>query len=80
MDTENKRLVQNAVKLAGFDLIGKLPVLPDRPVRNSYAHLWKEIKNKFGMSYADCDDSQIDEILLLIETIKRTHVEEKQDV
>jgi len=71
MSPDNRKRVQDAVATAGDELKGKLPPLPDFPVRNSYAHVWREIKNKFGMSYKECDDSQVDKILSLIEETRK---------
>lgn len=67
MTPENKKRIQDAVALAGKDLERKLKPLPEIPNRNGYAHLWKAIKTKFGKTYSQCDDSQVDEILQLIE-------------
>jgi len=67
MNPENRKRIQEAAGKAGDDLKGKLPPLPDFPERNSYAHVWREIKQKFGKTYKECDDSQADEILALIE-------------
>jgi hypothetical protein len=63
----NKKRVQEAVATAGKDLEGKLQPTPEIPNRNSYAHLWKELKLFYGHSYAQCSDDQIDEILAVIE-------------
>lgn len=67
MSPENTKLVQEAVKRAGKNLEGKLPQRNHLVKRNSYAHLWERIKNKFGKSYKDCDDSQLSEIIDLID-------------
>ena len=56
---------------AGDELKGKLPPLPDHPVRNSYAHVWREVKHAMGKSYLECEDSDEERILDLIrETVK----------
>lgn len=70
MNPENRKRIQEAVGKAGDELKGKLPPLPDFPDRNSYAHVWREIKQKFGKSYKECDDSEVDEILAHIEKIR----------
>lgn len=66
MSTDNTKRIQDAVKEAGLHLEGKLPEHPGLAKRNSYAHLWKAIKDKMGKSYKDCTDAQVDEILSLI--------------
>jgi len=34
--------------------------------RNSHAHVFERLKNKLGMSYKDCNDSETDGILRFI--------------
>lgn len=51
---------------AGDKLKGKLPPLPDHPNRNSYAHVWREVKNIMGRSYNECEDSDEEKILEII--------------
>jgi hypothetical protein len=74
MSPENRRRVQDAVAAAGDELKDKLPESPDHPNgRNSYAHVWRAIKDHFEKSYKDCDDSQVDAILELIERVKNSN-------
>lgn len=70
MSPENCKRIQEAAAKAGDELKDKLPPLPDFPIRNSYAHVWREIKQAFGKTYKECEDSQVDEILELIETTR----------
>jgi len=71
MSPDNRKRVQDAVATAGDELKGKLPPLPDHPDRNSYAHVWREIKQKFNVaSYKECDDSQVEDILVLVEELR----------
>lgn len=70
MTPENKKRIREAAGKAGDELKGKLPPLPDFPDRNSYAHVWREIKEAFGKSYSECTDEQVDEILAVIETTR----------
>jgi len=67
MTPENRKRIQEAAAKAGDELKGKLPPLPDFPDRNSYAHVWREIKETFGKTYKECADDQVDEILAVIE-------------
>ena len=56
---------------AGDELKGKLPLHPDHPVRNSYAHVWREVKHTMGKTYLECEDSDEEKILSVIrETVK----------
>jgi hypothetical protein len=70
MSPENQKRIQEAVAKAGDELKGKLPPLHDFPNRNSYAHVWREIKEAFGKTYKECTDDQVDEILAVIETTR----------
>ena len=61
-----------AVAEAGERIKHVLPPLPDIPIRNAYAHLWREIKHSFGKSYKDCEDADVPAML---EIIKRAEEE-----
>jgi len=64
---DNRKRVQEAVKEAGAHLDGKLPLHPGLSKRNPYAHLWERIQHHMGKSYKDCDDLQVDEVLMLVQ-------------
>ena len=49
---------------------GKLPPCKFLKERNSYAHIWERLKSRLGRSYKDCEDSQVPEILRMIEWYK----------
>lgn len=70
MSPENRRTIQEAVAKAGDLLKGKLQPSEEHPERNSYAHVWRAIKDRMGKSYKDCDDGQLDEILSVIEEVE----------
>jgi len=70
MNTENRKRIQDAVGKAGDELKGKLLPVPDHPNRNSYAHVWREIKAKFGKTYKECEDTDADAILALVEELR----------
>lgn len=67
MKIENMQLVRDAVARIGKDLEGKLPDAPGLPKRNSYAHLWKSIKDRFGASYRDLSDDDVETVLAFLE-------------
>ena len=67
LSSENMKQVQEAVKLAGAELNGKLPSHPGLTRRNSYAHLWERLKHHMGKSYKECDNSQIAELLYWVD-------------
>ena len=67
MSPDYRKLVQEAVAMAGADLEGKLPPHPVHPAgRNPYAHLYMAIRNRMGCSYKDCEDSDVARILDII--------------
>ena len=67
MNDENKRRVQESVAQVGKELEGKLPTIEGLLKRNSYAHIWKSIKDRFGMSYKNLDDAYVDAVLEHVE-------------
>jgi hypothetical protein len=70
MNQENRKIVLEAARLAGDFLKGKLAPIDGHPVRNSYAHVYHAIKEKFGKSYKDCDDDQVQSMLTFIDDVK----------
>ena len=60
------------IQEAGDYLDGQLPDHPNHPKgRNAYAHLAICIKNKFGASYKDIDDSKFMDVINFIEFLKK---------
>ena len=70
LSQESIDIVRVAAKDAGDHLKGKLPPCKFLKERNSYAHLWERLRARLGKSYKDCDDSQLPEILRMIEWYK----------
>lgn len=70
MNVDNQKLIRSIVNLAGDYLKDKLPPHPNHPERNAYAHIWRSIKEKFGKTYKDLDDSQVLDIVCLVTSIK----------
>lgn len=70
LSPESVELIRVVAKDAGDHLKGKLPPCKFLKQRNSYAHIWERLKSRLGKSYKDCDDSQVPEILRLIEWYK----------
>ena len=58
--------IREAVALGGKALEGRLPSKEDHPVRNPYAHIWREIKKKMGKSYRDCSAEDEGKILDIV--------------
>jgi len=67
LSPEVAEIIQEAVKIGGKALEGKLPAKPYLKKRNPYAHLYERVKARMGKSYKDCEDWQASEILRLIE-------------
>jgi hypothetical protein len=67
LSSEVAEIIQEAVKIGGKALEGKLPPKPYLKKRNPYAHLYERVKARMGKSYKDCEDWQASEILRLIE-------------
>lgn len=70
MNAENSKLIRDAVKEAGDYLKNKLPEHPAHASRNSYAHLWRGIKEEMGQSYKDCLDEDLTKILSIIKHLR----------
>jgi hypothetical protein len=70
MNEENAAAIRGLAGTIGDELKGKLPPLPDHPERNSYAHVWRSIKEKFGASYRELRDDQVPEIIQFLEYIR----------
>ena len=67
MSDEIAALIQEAVRIGGAQLEGKLPAKPYLKKRNPYAHLYERVKSKMGKPYRECEDWQAGRILDLIE-------------
>lgn len=67
LSPEVAKIIQEAVKIGGKALEGKLPPKSFLPKRNPYAHLYERVKARMGKSYKDCEDWEAPEILRLIE-------------
>ena len=64
MNDQNKKYLWSLIQSTGDFLIGKLPDHPSHPKgRNPYAHVALTIKNKFGQSYKDIPDEQLDMVI-----------------
>ena len=74
MNIENQKKIREIASNIGDELKGKLPALPDHPDRNSYAHVWRSIKEKFGASYKELSDEQVPEIVELLENVRNNPV------
>ena len=72
MNKENKTKLWKIIQEAGDYLVNKLPDHSNHPKgRNPYAHVAICIKNKFGLSYKDIDDEELQNVLNYIEYLKK---------
>ena len=69
MNDVNMKLVRTEVNMIGDELKATLQPHPDHPVRNPYAHIWRTVKEKYGVSYRELGDDQVEEIIGLIRTL-----------
>ena len=68
MNNENSKRIWAYIQEAGDRLIGKLPPSRHHPSgRNPYAHIAICVKEKFGMTYKEIPDEQIDDVVDYIE-------------
>lgn len=64
MNEENSKLVWNFIKEAGDKLVGKLPHSRSHPKgRNPYAHVAICVKSRFGQSYKEIPDENLEQVL-----------------
>ena len=67
MHEENAKKIWQLILETGDSLKGVLPDHPNHPKgRNPYAHISIEIKNKYGFSYKDIPDDQLNELIKFI--------------
>ena len=72
MNKENKSKLWKTIQETGDYLANKLPEHPNHPKgRNPYAHVAICIKNKFGLSYKDIADEELQNVLNYIEFLKK---------
>lgn len=68
MHEENAKKIWQLILETGDSLRGVLPDHPNHPKgRNPYAHISLEIKNKYGCSYKDIPDDQLNELIKFID-------------
>ena len=68
MYEENAKKIWQLILETGDSLRGVLPDHPNHPKgRNPYAHISLEIKNKYGCSYKDIPDDQLNELIKFID-------------
>ena len=72
MHEENAKKIWQLILEAGDSLKGVLPDHPNHPKgRNPYAHISLEIKNKYGCSYRDITDHQLNELIKFVDYLRK---------
>ena len=72
MYEENAKKIWQLILETGDSLRGVLPDHPNHPKgRNPYAHISLEIKNKYGCSYKDIPDDQLNELIKFIDYLRK---------
>ena len=71
MNKENSKKLWSKIQETGDYLSDKLPDSPYHPKgRNPYAHVSLCIKDKFGLSYKDIPDDNLNNVVEYIEFLK----------
>ena len=72
MHEENAKKIWQLILETGDSLKGVLPDHPNHPKgRNPYAHISLEIKNKYGCSYKNIPDDQLNELIKFIDYLRK---------
>ena len=72
MNEGNRKYIWKYIQKTGDHLLNKLPEHPNHPNgRNPYAHVALKVKTKFGKSYKDLPDNDLDIIIQYLELIKK---------
>jgi len=66
MNKRNLKLIHEFIQKKGDEIQSILPPLPGHPVRQAQAHLYKEIKLRFGVPVAELGDGRFDEVMRLL--------------
>ena len=67
MNKQNLKLIHKYIQQKGNEIQSILPPLPGHPVRQAQAHLYKEIKLRFGVPAAELGDGRFDEVMKLLQ-------------
>lgn len=67
MNKRNLKIIHEFIQKKGNEIQSILPSLPGHPVRQAQAHLYKEIKLRFGVPVAELGDGRFDEVMKLLQ-------------
>ena len=72
MNEKNRKFIWKNIQKTGDYLFDKLPDHPNHPKgRNPYAHVALKVKTRFGKSYKDLSDDDLNKIIKYLEFIKK---------
>ncbi len=71
LSLDNLRIIRVKVNEAGDSLKGHLPSNDNFAMRNPYAHMWERLRFRLGKGYKECDDSEVVNILEIIDYYKQ---------
>ena len=72
MNEENRKFIWKNIQITGDYLFDKLPDHPNHPNRrHPYAHVALKVKTRFGKSYKDLSDDDLNKIIKYLEFIKK---------
>lgn len=66
MSPDHLKLINEFIREKGNDIQDILPKLPGHPIRQAQAHLYKEIKLRFGVVVKEVDDNRFEEVMKLL--------------
>lgn len=67
MNKSNLRQIHEYIQKKGDEIQSILPPLPSHPVRQAQAHLYREIKLRFGVPVAEIGDGRFEEVMKLLQ-------------
>ena len=72
MNEINRKYIWKYIQETGDYLINRLTEHPNHPNgRNPYAHVALKVKNRFGKSYKDLSDEDLNKIIKYLDFIKK---------
>lgn len=66
MNKQNLKTIHEFITKRGDEIQSILPRLPNHPVRQAQAHLYKEIKLRFGVPVAELGDGRFADVMKLL--------------
>lgn len=71
LNQQNRELIIKLVGEVGEEIKDKILPTAEIPNRNAFAHIWRELKQAFGKSYKECEDTDVPRMLEIIEECRK---------